>query len=174
MSWQKDIGTGFEYRVRDRLNELYRSVGFKAIRIWYSGAGLKKPYDVEFKYGRKLILGIEAKRSIASTSISMQRKWIDQISQKHVVIFAIGNFRGKKKVEIFVLREINEKDLTKLGKLITKDIVMKDKAKSISINYKKHLQSRSVFPDVICDHKTYVIETFETFFKEFTKKFLEE
>ena len=173
MSWQKDIGTGFEYRVRDRLNELYRSAGFKAIRIWYSGAGLKKPYDVEFKYGRKLILGIEAKRSIASTSISMQREWIKRIGEKHVIIFAAGNFRGKK-VDIFVLRKVGEDENAESRTSGEPDIVMKDKAKSVSINYKKHLQFKDpIFPFVICGSEKYAIEEFKTFFDKFTKKFLE-
>lgn len=155
----KDIGTGFEYKVRDLLNEMLDGRGFKATRIWYSGAGLRKPYDLELRQGRKIVLTIEAKRSIYGSSISFQKDWLKQIENKHIVVFAIGNFRGKKSVPVYAICRAEKDSAHDLC------IVAKPHTKSVAISQKTlcatpfALESDGV-KYLVVDFRIYIDSTF--------------
>jgi hypothetical protein len=107
MSRAKDIGTGFEYDVVDMGNDLFEGTPLKATRIWYSGAGLQKPYDVEITKSTDIVMTIEAKRSMGK-SIAFKISWLDRItdvngSESHIIAFACGNFRGKKSLPAYAI-----------------------------------------------------------------------
>lgn len=87
-------GKRFEYAVEKRL----RKRGYPAERIFYSGAGLPKPYDVEVTWDAKNedILMIEAKRTW-NDFITLQSDWIEEIGPRHVVVFAMGDARKMPK-----------------------------------------------------------------------------
>lgn len=108
-------GKAFEYDVEGHL----RAQGYPAERIFYSGAGLKKPYDVEITWNErdKDILEIEAKRTFKD-HISIQAKWLEAIHDRHVVVFAIGDARRGRGVvmkryviEQWVLATIRQKEI---------------------------------------------------------------
>jgi len=78
-------GKGFEYQVEKRLQQL----GYKADRIYYSGAGEKMPYDIQVTFKPDDILQVEAKRTW-KRGISLLMKWIEAIHDRHCIVFSIG------------------------------------------------------------------------------------
>ena len=106
MSHAKDVGNKFEYDIRDQINELGKPKEIFATRIWYSGAGLQKPYDVEVRKGEPadspVVLEIEAKRRIRGKSLALGPKELDIVSDKHVIVLAVGRYSGRS-VPVYVL-----------------------------------------------------------------------
>lgn len=83
-------------------------MGHPAERIFYSGAGLRKPYDVEITWDEatKDILAIEAKRTWKDR-ITIQSKWLDLVNGRHVIVFAMGDHRkGRAKSKLYVVEEL--------------------------------------------------------------------
>lgn len=107
MSHAKDVGDKFEREtVRDLINQMGSPKGIFAKRIWYSGAGLQKPYDVEVRRGEPedspVVLEVEAKRRIRGKALALGPKELDLVGPKHIIVFAVGNFSGRT-VPVYVL-----------------------------------------------------------------------
>lgn len=83
-------GKRFEYLVEKRL----RGKKYPAERIFYSGAGAKKPYDVEVTFSQHDILEFEAKRTWKE-SLSFQSKWMALVGERHTIAFAMGTMANK-------------------------------------------------------------------------------
>lgn len=173
-SRSKNIGTAFEYHLVDVINKEGDPRGIYAKRVWYSGAGLKEPYDVRIRKGKPedspLILGVEAKRTMQQ-SLNIQRDWLTPIRRRvdmtpaHVVMFAVGKYPGRP-VPVYVIRlpgeiEVQPKHVFKL----------KDKQQGCTIN-RKFVVTLGMGPYIIemraqdtsC---VFVIEPFQTFWTNF-------
>jgi len=84
----RDIGYGFEYRIRSYLHEIGYS---KAIRKLMSGSAMKDPHDLVVSPYR---LRIEAKRTMKD-SIRITKAWLDKYIRKdRILVFAIGKKSG--------------------------------------------------------------------------------
>ena len=88
-------GRGFEVQVVDRL----KGLGYSAKKVLLSGSHLAKPYDVIVK---GLRLKIEAKRTMKDY-ISLQGKWLDKVSDKLILVFAVGRYSGGRTIEMWAL-----------------------------------------------------------------------
>ena len=88
-------GRGFENQVVKRLT----AMGFKSKKILLSGSHLAKPYDVIVSPFR---LKIEAKRTMKD-HITFMAKWLDKVSDKLIIVFAVGKYSGGKPVEMWAL-----------------------------------------------------------------------
>lgn len=106
-------GRNFENDVVKRLT----SLGYKSKKKLLSGSYLKKPYDIIVSPWR---LKIEAKRTMKE-HITIQDKWLRRIGPKLIVVFAVGNYHGKRQIEMFAISLPSDKDpLAKLGAKISK------------------------------------------------------
>lgn len=171
MSHSKNVGTGFEYVIRDQINAWGNLSGFFAKRIWYSGAGLQFPYDVAVRQGEPedspVVLEIEAKRRIRGAALGLGPKELNLVSSKHVIILAVGKYPGRK-VPVHV---IHTDDIAKRlepadnGGAKTNFNVLHAKpgAKTVSIG-KKWVGEQGRFPSILEGWgRTLLIEDFETF-----------
>jgi hypothetical protein len=130
MSWQKQIGTAFEHQVKDRINTLVKGTDLTAVRIWYSGAGMREPFDVGIYRGEvrreNLVLQVEAKRT-QGRSLGVQLKWLEQVSHQHVIMFAVGK---RNPVPPYVIYPGGQG----LGAMAAEIFKMKPAAKSVAIH----------------------------------------
>ena len=165
MSWQKDIGTRFEHQVKDRFNEAAKGTNLTAVRIWYSGAGEREPFDVGIYSGEvrkeNLVLQIEAKRT-QGRSIGLLRKWLEKISLgpvRHVIMFSVGLHNP---VPIYVAH-LEPSSLPADAKVV----MIKDKAKSVSVHEKYVLKAG--LPSFLIagsvGFTSVVVEAFESYIK---------
>lgn len=168
MSWQKDIGTRFEKQVRDSFNALAKGTNLTAVRIWYSGAGEREPFDVGIYAGEvrreNLVMQIEAKRTLGR-SIGLQVGWLEKISLgpvRHVIMFAVGR---RNPVPIYVVH-LEPASLPKDPAAIQ----IKLKAKSVSV-HEKYVKKAGM-PSFVLRHppefyaaRFYTVEAFESFVK---------
>jgi len=165
MSWQKDIGTRFEIQVRDRFNEAAAGTALSAVRIWYSGAGEREPFDVGIYSGEvrreNLVMQIEAKRT-QGRSLGLLRKWLEKISLgpvRHVIMFSVGLHNP---IPIYVA-QLEPASLSADAKVI----LIKDGAKSVSVHeryvLKAGLPSFLIAGSV--GFKSVVVEPFESYIK---------
>ena len=147
-------GRGFELQVLKRLHGL----GFEAKRKVLSGATLATPYDVIVSPYR---LKIEAKRTMKEY-ITLQKKWLDKVTQNLILVFAVGIYRGKKQIEMFALSPFWQNVA-----LEDKCIVMK-KNKRI---FKAQLYNPQVGRVIVkCDGKVFEIQPFEQYMKKIGKE----
>jgi hypothetical protein len=164
VSLQKNIGTAFEYRIAKMINEMGEGTDFKAKRIWYSGTGLRKPYDVELRKGRKLVMSIEAKRSVRGSSISLELGWLRQVTvshiekKRHVMVIACGNYSGRE-VPCYVISQL-------FGPYAgDRVIVAKPGKKSVSVN-KKWIDEPGKDPFYIsANGRFYEVKDFKRYFE---------
>lgn len=168
MSWQKDIGTRFEKQVRDRFNEAAAGTALSAVRIWYSGAGEREPFDVGIYSGevekKNLVLQIEAKRT-QGRSIGLQLKWLEKIRPgpvRHVVMFSAGLHNP---IPIYVVH-LNPASLAMQHEIVR----IKPKAKSVSVH--ERYVRKAGLPSFVIQHPeefygapVYVVEAFESYIK---------
>jgi len=150
-------GKGFEAQVVKRLCAL----GYQAKKILLSGSHLAKPYDVIVKPYR---LKIEAKRTMKN-HITMQAKWLDKVSNKLILVFAVGKYGGKKSIEMFSLSFLP----TPMGKATevvglvdsTKNMVKMRRSKKIP---KEHMALVPFL--VLYDERFYLVEKFEDYMEK--------
>jgi len=182
VSKAKDIGTRLELQVRDRLNgALPKSLNLTAVRIWYSGAGAREPFDVGIYKGvvrsEGLEMSIECKRT-QGTSIGLRLDWLDLIGDRavsvvgpdgvkqgervvpHVVMFAVGLHTP---LPIYVVHRGNAREST--GSLsLEVTICSRPGAKSMSIHQKYVCkQGMPKFRLQTAAGQVYVVEPFESF-----------
>jgi hypothetical protein len=179
MSKQKDIGTRFELQVKDQLNVLLpKELNLTAIRIWYSGAGAREPFDVGIYRGvvqsDTLAMSIECKRT-QGRSIGLLLEWLDLIGDRmvsivgpdgvktgervvpHVVMFAVGM---RTPIPVYVVHRGNARD--SMG---TETVIFsKPGAKSMAV-HQKYVRKRGMpkFRLQTAAGRIYVVEPLESF-----------
>jgi hypothetical protein len=77
-------------------------MGYPAERIYYSGAGLEKPYDVEVTFAKDDLLEIEAKRTWKEF-LTLKDEWLKPVRDRHCVVFAMGPRINQKTAPMFAL-----------------------------------------------------------------------
>jgi len=164
VSWQKDIGTRFEHQVKDRFNALANGTDLTAVRIWYSGAGDREPFDVGVYRGEvrreNLMLQIEAKRT-QGRSLGVLLSWLEKVAPEkrncdHVVMFAVGR---RNPVPIYVIHDGNA---TRSPHGL---IQARDGTKSVSIHQRWVDRAGKMPFNLMAAGKTFVVEDFDEFCK---------
>mgnify|MGYP001340653165 CR=1 FL=1 len=141
-------GRGFEVQVVKRLHAL----GYQAKKMLLSGGHLAKPYDVIVRPYR---LKIEAKRTMKN-HITMQAKWLNKVSDKLIIVFAVGKYGGRGTIEMFALSP-GTMDTVKMTDPIGGAVIMK-KAKKID---KEKILSAPFL--ILYNKKNYLVEKFEDY-----------
>lgn len=171
MSWQKQIGTRFELQVKNRFNKLAKAKAspLTAVRIWYSGAGDREPFDVGVYSGEvrreNLVLQIEAKRT-QGRSLGVEWKWLEKVSNDHVIVFAVGL---RNPVPPYVICPVRHRD-EKAANVFT----MRAGAKSVSIHERWVRQAKLPCCMVQARDRLFDVVDFETWVGDWMPKLTKE
>ncbi len=166
MSWQKDIGTRFEHQIKERFNALKKDTALTAVRIWYSGAGAREPFDVGIYRGEvrqeNLVLEIEAKRT-QKRSIGLKLEWLEKVSKRHVIVLAVGR---RNPVPMYVVRDCGS------GLGVGAGTIIKAKPGSKSLAIHQRWVQRPMLGQflLLAKERWFIVEDFELFVeREFGK-----